>query len=365
MRRYLERKRAWLGGLGGGVRHLLVIPGSVSGLETDGALSTATVRSPGLFFSPGYRTPVSLGPALGFLEGWRPDLAEGGCPFRLRRALSVWSKTSGRPVFDYYHAFFPLSYTAAVFGTRRSPLRSALETAGWAYLRSVYADSRRIFVASPTVRAVLASRGITNTELAPLGVDTDLFRPGGPGAAGRVVLFVGRLTREKGFETVLDAFSILSRSTGAKLVIVGDGILRGKAEEAARLDTNVSYLRFLDPGRLAEVYREADVLLSAAPSETLGLTFLEALASGVPVVGLAGSGLMDTFPAEISRAVGQSSPEALAEAVTEMLARPPDPSACRSHAEGYSWPGRLAYITGRELALAGMDVPAWIGGSNE
>ncbi len=365
VRRYLEHKRAWLGGLPGDVSHLLVIPGAGSGLVTDGMLSTATVRSPSLFFSPGYRTPVSLGPALAFLEKWKPDLAEGGCPFRLRKALSVWSRDSGRPVFDYYHAFFPLSYTEALFGARRSALRSALEKAGWAYLRSVYADSRRVFVASPLVRDVLASRGIVNTELAPLGVDTGLFRPGAPREGDPVILFVGRLTREKGFDTVLEAFSILSRRRRAKLVVVGDGIMRERALEAARLYPGVSYLRFLDPGRLAGVYRDASVLLSAAPAETLGLTFLEALASGVPVVGLAGSGLMDTFPAEISRAVGQASPEALAEAVAGILDDPPDPAACRSHAEGYSWPGRLAHIAGRELALAGMEVPGWIGEMHE
>jgi glycosyltransferase involved in cell wall biosynthesis len=118
----------------------------------------------------------------------------------------------------------------------------------------------------------------------------------------------------------------------------------------------------MEQGELAGIYREADVLLSAAPAETLGLTFLEALSSGIPVVGLSGSGLMDSFPREIAAAVSPGTPENLAGAVEGFLDHPPDPDVCRRYAESYSWPGRLAAIVSRELEIAGMDVPQGLRG---
>ncbi|HOZ17441.1 MAG TPA: glycosyltransferase [Candidatus Fermentibacter daniensis] len=361
VRRYLEQKIAWLGGFPDSFRHLLVVPGASDSSIEDGIARRSVVRCPSIPFSPGYRMPVAVGPVLRILSAWRPDLAEGGCPFRFRKALSAWAAASGRPVFDYYHAYFPVSYTASVFGSRTTPLRRALERAGWAYLRSVYSDSARIFVASPVVRDILSRHGVTNTELAPLGVDTALFRPRDGGAAPPVILFVGRLTGEKGLGTVVETYRAVAGRRPARLVIVGDGIMRREVEELAASDSGVSFLSFLEPGALAEVYRRSGVLLSAAPAETLGMTFLEALASGIPVVGLSGSGLMDTFPSAIARAVDDPSPERLAEAVLSFLDSPPDPEACRRHAESYSWPGRLAAILSRELEIAGLEVPAGIG----
>jgi alpha-1,6-mannosyltransferase len=361
VRRYLERKEEWFASRADLFRHLLVVPGARDSFSDSPPLSRALVRSPRIPFSPGYRAPVSCRGILRVLGSWKPDLAEAGCPFKFRRALSIWAAGSGKPVFDYYHAFFPVSYTQALFGNRDTALRRALERAGWAFLRSVYADSSRIFVASPVIRDVLALHGITNTEIAPLGVDTGIFRPGG-GRRGSVILFVGRLTREKGLETVLETFRIVSGRRPSRLVIVGDGIQRPRVEELASGSQGITYRSFMEQGELAGIYREADVLLSAAPAETLGLTFLEALSSGIPVVGLSGSGLMDSFPREIAAAVSPGTPENLAGAVEGFLDHPPDPDVCRRYAESYSWPGRLAAIVSRELEIAGMDVPQGLRG---
>ena len=133
--------------------------------------------------------------------------------------------------------------------------------------------------------------------------------------------------------------------------------MREKVQSLAGDDPDVTYLGYVSNRRLPEVYAEADLLVSAAPTETLGLYFLEALASGVPVVGLSGSGLMDVLPDRVARAVPHQLPRELAEACRELLARPPSRDLCRRAALDYAWPRSLRRIVGLEASIAGLELP--------
>jgi alpha-1,6-mannosyltransferase len=358
VRRYLETKRAWLASAHPGVEHALVVPGARGCSSSDGLRTTVTVRSHAIPFAPGYRTPLGRRGTAMAIARLSPDFVECGCPFVMRRAASVWRRRSGRPVFDYYHAFFPLNYTAVLRG-RHPVIARAVESWGWGYLRRAYADSTRIFLASPSVRARLAEEGIVNTELAPLGVDLETFRPpeaGKPGPA--TLLFAGRLNEEKGLSDVLACFDLLRGSLDVSLVVVGDGLLRSKVEQAASRDPRIRYAGYLSPGDLAREYGAASVLVSGAPAETLGLTFLEALASGTPVVGISGSGLIDSLPPDVVGSVPRRDPQLLADEVAGILRSPPDPARCRAAAMDYGWDARLEHILRREteLSAAGGDL---------
>jgi alpha-1,6-mannosyltransferase len=354
VRRYIETKRAWLHRAHPGIAHSLVVPGAGGSLTTDGLDSTVTVRSHTIPFAPGYRIPLGRRGVAAAIEGLAPDFLECGCPFVMRRAASEWRRRSGRPVFDYYHAYFPLNYTAVMRG-RHPVLAGAVESRGWGWLRRAYSDSTRIFLASPSVRRRLAAEGIVNTELAPLGVDLEMFRPPGAGRAEpAVLLFAGRLTEEKGLSDVLACYGMLRGSFDVSLVVVGDGLLRPKVEKAASRDARIRYAGYLPPGELAREYGAATVLVSGAPAETLGLTFLEALACGTPVVGISGSGLIDVLPSGVVRAVPRRDPGMLAEAVAGVLGAPPDPAECRAAAMDYGWDTRLEHILRREIELSGI-----------
>lgn len=354
VRRYIEKKREWLARTCPGVQHMTIVPGGAESLTGPTGMPVATVRGVRIPFAPGYRTPLGRRQVIRALDAWRPDFVECGSPFLMRRAVSEWRKRSGLPVFDYYHAYFPLNYTAVLCGRLPSMCR-ALERLGWSYLRRAYSDSTRIFVASACVRRRLASEGMVNTELAPLGVDLSLFSPlGRKGrSCAKTVLFVGRLSEEKGLSLVLECFRLLSAERDVILVVVGDGIMRRRVEALASSSPGVRYAGFLDSEGLAREYRNADVLISGAPAETLGLTFLEALASGTPVVGLSGSGLMDELPCRVACAVPRRDAELLARAAAAMLDHPPDPMDCRAAAEPFDWDTRLRLILDREIELSG------------
>ena len=97
-----------------------------------------------------------------------------------------------------------------------------------------------------------------------------------------VVLYAGRLTREKGIDLLADAFlRARERDPRLRLVLAGGG----PEEEAlrARLGDAAEFLGWLDGDALAHAYANADVFLFASETDTFGQVILEAQASGLPV----------------------------------------------------------------------------------
>jgi glycosyltransferase involved in cell wall biosynthesis len=153
--------------------------------------------------------------------------------------------------------------------------------------------------------AELAHLGVPRQHivLVPSGVNLRRFTPDGPFAArepGRLrILSVGRLVERKGFAEVVHALRYVP---GAELVIVGgpadpdDPQVRRLTELAQRSGVleRVRMVGTVAPEKMADWYRSADVLAAAPWYEPFGLTPLEAMACGVPVVATAVGGLIDT-----------------------------------------------------------------------
>ena len=117
----------------------------------------------------------------------------------------------------------------------------------------------------------------------------------GAGRAAPTVLFVGRLSSEKGCAVLLEAARLLvERGRRFKLVFVGDGPERPSLERTVHLARLGSYVAFegwkLD---VSAYYTQADVVAVPSLREGLSLTALEAMASGVPVIASRTGGLAE------------------------------------------------------------------------
>ncbi|MFS8478910.1 MAG: glycosyltransferase [Micromonosporaceae bacterium] len=169
----------------------------------------------------------------------------------------------------------------------------------------------------------------------PSGVDSATFSPLGPGAPRSAnsprILTVGRLVERKGFEDVIRALRLVPK---AEVVVVGGppaDELRDDPEaerlRAVAVDCGVNHrvrlVGAVPRGEMPLWYRSADVLVCAPWYEPFGLTPLEGMACGVPVVATAVGGLMDTvvdgFTGEL---VPPRDPNALGRALRHLLADP-------------------------------------------
>ncbi|HEU4715634.1 MAG TPA: glycosyltransferase [Candidatus Saccharimonadales bacterium] len=148
-----------------------------------------------------------------------------------------------------------------------------------------------------TLRACQDVYPKVKAEVIPMGIDLDYFKPGKKPANlvkkhqlknTFTILFLGRLTTVKGVNYLLEAVDGLARDgLRFKLLIAGDGPekknLQAYVQEHS-LEEYVEFIGWIDSTEVVNYYHVADVFAGPSLHEALGLVFVEAQASGVPVV---------------------------------------------------------------------------------
>lgn len=161
----------------------------------------------------------------------------------------------------------------------------------------------------------------------PLGVDVDRFTPG-PGMprsedAPPRLLFVGAMIPAKGVDHLLEVLGDPGLA-GATLRLCGHGGDPALVARA-RATAGVEVLGAVDRERLAQEYRDADLLVLPSLNDAFGLVAVEALACGTPVVVTTACGVAPLIPDTVGRVVPPGNVTALARAVHELLALSRDP----------------------------------------
>jgi mannosylfructose-phosphate synthase len=138
--------------------------------------------------------------------------------------------------------------------------------------------------------------GYDDTKFYPIGDDSRRSLKRNLGLGPKAVLAVGRLARNKGYDLLIDGFSVLaSRESEATLYLAIGGssqteleasILRGLKDQVQRLGLNgrVTFSDFIPDEQLANYYRAADLFVLSSRYEPFGMTAIEAMASGTPTV---------------------------------------------------------------------------------
>jgi phosphatidyl-myo-inositol alpha-mannosyltransferase len=186
----------------------------------------------------------------------------------------------------------------------------------------------------------------------PNGIDLDAFKPGLPPIRHLRddklnILFVGRLEKRKGLGDLLRAYRLLqSRVPRTRLIIVGDGPLRGNVESyiARHRLPDVIMAGYVPETVKPRYYTSADIFCAPATgAESFGVVLLEALASGLPVVATEVPGYMSVLePGHDSLTVQPRSWRELAASLV-VLARDAElrrrmGDYAREKAWRYSWP---------------------------
>jgi len=145
----------------------------------------------------------------------------------------------------------------------------------------------------------------TPIEVIPTGIDLTRFKPQnsdfkaireecGVNENEKMVVYIGRIAQEKAIDVLLEAFELL-QDEPLHLVIIGAGPQLEELEDL-KLEkglSNVSFMGKRSNDIVAQYYQASDVFVSASTSETQGLTYIEALACGIPVIARYDAALAD------------------------------------------------------------------------
>jgi alpha-1,6-mannosyltransferase len=238
-------------------------------------------------------------------------------------------------VTGFYHTDFPRAYVetplSRVAGRR---VGRRLGRAALRYARRVHRRLDLTVTASPALQRKLRRLGVPGVVHVPLGVDTRTFHPErrdpalrrelGLAEGGRLLVYAGRLDAEKRVDVLLDMVRRVPADLAAKLLIVGEGPDAPRVDRAARADARILRRPF-EPDRpaLARLLASADCYVSAARSETFGLSVGEAQACGLPVVGQRAGAMIERVPEGTGLLVSALDPAAMAGAATTVLAGDP------------------------------------------
>lgn len=286
-------------------RHLMILPGEADRVEEDGRATTVWIKSPHVPFSPNYRLLLRNGAVREALEQFRPGVIECQDAYNLPwAAIAHRRKHPQTALIAGYMTDFPTVYAAR-------PLSKAFGSGiGGAAGRLCYRYCGKLYRQFDAVYALsdhggghkLRSLGVDPVHILPLGVELEAFGPRhrdpglrrelGLAEAQPLLIYVGRLDIEKRPDIVVDAFRRLPEELGAKLVILGQGPQREQFEALG--DPRIITPGFVnDRAALARWLASSDIYVSAMPNETFGVSVIEAQASGLPIVGVAGGAMLE------------------------------------------------------------------------
>jgi phosphatidylinositol alpha-mannosyltransferase len=243
----------------------------------------------------------------------------------------------GLPVVATFHSWFPDKWSggAVLYRAFQRPLQRRLDR-----------HAAAIAVSEPVVEAH-ARYLRADWQVIPNGVDTGFFRS--DAAAGvplgePELLFLGRLDPRNGLDTVLAAMPAVLRSCpGARLTIAGDGPLRPVYERMARpLGDRVEFVGRVN-GNRPEHYARAHMYVCPTTKASFGITLLEAMACGTPMVVSDITGFRELVGGGTEAVlVPKNHPGAWADAIVSLTGDPARLAAMgaagRQKAEAYAWP---------------------------
>ncbi|GCF08287.1 glycosyl transferase family 1 [Dictyobacter arantiisoli] len=228
---------------------------------------------------------------------FRPDIVHVVDPVILGATGLAAARVLNIPIVSSYH-----TNLAAYCGYFGFPL---LTRPMWLYNRFIHNQCALTFCPSNSTATMLNRQGFGQVRIWPRGVDRTLFHPQRRSEALRaswlqdrpapqdktILLYVGRVSWEKNLRLLIQAYRQIDHSR-CHLVIVGQGPAYVEVEQELS-QVPVTFTGYLSGTELATAYASADIFAFPSYTETFGQVVLEAMSSGLPVVGVSSEGVSD------------------------------------------------------------------------
>ena len=293
--RYVQRRTE--------LRQAIVVPGARDEILEAAGVRCYRLHGPSVPTQKPYRFMLATRSSSRIVAHERPDLIEVGSTWCAPWLVHLATRRVDLPVVWFYHSNFPR--VIAPWPERAGRMRRGMAEFAWGYVRRLGRMVRATLAPSEFVARELEQAGVERVVRVGLGVDLERFHPRRRAAAaatrlrhglpsGPLAIYVGRLATEKEVDLLLSAWAEVRRRTGAGLVLVGDGPARRRLQRRAGSD-RLHWLPFQqDRDALADLLAAADLAVAPCSIETFGLSALEALASGTPLLSADRGGVAET-----------------------------------------------------------------------
>lgn len=293
--RYVQRRTA--------LRQTIVVPGARDEILEASGVRCYRLHGPSVPTQKPYRFMLATRSTSRIVAHERPDLIEVGSTWFAPWLVHLATRRVDVPAVWFYHSNFPR--VIAPWPETAGRLKRAGAEFAWGYVRRLGRMVRATLAPSDFVARELERVGVERVVRVGLGVDLERFHPARRALAaetrrrhglpeGPLAIYVGRLAGEKEVELLLTAWPEVERRTGARLVLVGDGPSRRRLQRRAGSE-RMYWLPFQqDRDRLADLLAAVDLAVSPCSIETFGLSALEALASGTPLLSADRGGVAET-----------------------------------------------------------------------
>lgn len=228
------------------------------------------------------------------IKMFQPEVVHAQGHFPVSRSVIRNAKSCGIPVVGTNH-FMPENLTH--YAHLPAPMDALLRQRLWRKFRGVFENID--VVTTPTARAAsyMDGNGFDGTiRVISNGIELTRFNPGRAEAGFKeryglpdepLLLYVGRLDREKNLDVVLRALSQVPDEVPVHFAMAGSGALREQLQENAEalgVRHRVTFLGFVPDEDLPALYCAADAFVLAGTAELQSIATMEAMASGLPVL---------------------------------------------------------------------------------
>jgi 1,2-diacylglycerol 3-alpha-glucosyltransferase len=201
------------------------------------------------------------------------------------------------------------------------------------WLRDYMVRCHHIIAPSESIRDLLASEyGITSqVSVLPTGIDLKSFenlnreqlRQRFGWETNRILISVGRLAKEKNWDTLLEAVApLMHRYADVRLIILGEGPERKELFELAsklNIAAQVNLVGEIHPTEVCQYLTAADIFCFASVTETQGLVTMEAMAAGLPVAAVDATGTGDAVEQDRQGFLTENNSAALTTALEQLV----------------------------------------------
>lgn len=241
-------------------------------------------------------TAKPIHPYVRELIRWKPDIIHTHTEFTTYIHARFIAGRTQAPMVHTYHTLYE-DYTHYLFPSRRVGKKAVVMMT-----RFVLSRATEVIVPTNKVMGVLKSYGVRRVIVEiPTGINLERFgqelepteklelrKTWNIPAENQVILTVGRLGKEKNIHELIDRLKpIFERGEKLTFLIVGDGPAREELESQVcnlNLEKHIRFTGMIPPDQISRYYHLGDIFISSSTSETQGLTYIEAMASGLPLV---------------------------------------------------------------------------------